>query len=148
MRPLLKYTLGLGLVSAAAFAVWSGLRPYDRQPDPAARCQVLEALVTRDQSFYWVNLHLKVNLQTTHDLQKPFYLTTAAGVRHEPADTAFAGPEGQPPTGLWFKFWLDDADLAGPLLLHLNDGTLTIKSTQGVPTLAPSASKNFTTHHW
>lgn len=148
MRPRLKYTLLLGMLFAAAFAVWSGLRPYDRQPDSAARCQVLETLLTRDQSFYWVNVHLKVNSQKAHDLQKPVYLTTAAGVRHEPADTAFAGPEGQPPTGLWFKFWLEPSDLTGALILHLNDGTLSIKSTQGIPTLAPAASKNFTTHQW
>jgi hypothetical protein len=148
MRPRLKYTLVLCLLLAAAFAGWSWLRPYAWQPDPAARCQVVETLVTRDQSFYWVNVHLKVNPGMAHDLQKPVYLTTAAGVKHEPADTAFAGAEGQSPTDIWFKFWLEPSDLTGALILHLNDGTLSIKSTQGIPTLEPAASKNFTTHQW
>lgn len=148
MRPIVKYALVLCLLLAAAFAGWGWLRPYASQPDPAARCQVVETLVTRDQSYYWVNVHLKVSPGMAHDLQKPVYLTTAAGVKHEPADTAFAGVERQSPTDIWFKFWLEAADLAGPLVLHLNDGTLSVKSTQGIPALQSTASKNFTTHSW
>ena len=144
----LRLALWTALLLAAAFTAWGWLRPYASQPDPAARCQVVETLVTRDQSFYWVNVHLKVNPGMAHDLQKPVYLTTAAGVKHEPADTAFAGAERQSPTDIWFKFWLEAADLAGPLVLHLNDGTLEVKSTQGIPALQTPASKNFTTHSW
>ena len=69
--------------------------PYAWRPDPAARCKVVETLVTRDQSFFWVDVHLKVNPGMTHDLRKTVRLETATGARHEPADTTFAGTEGR-----------------------------------------------------
>lgn len=136
------------LLISAAFAAWSWFRPYAWHPDSAARCEVEESLLTRDQSFFWLDVHLKVNPGMTHDLQKPVRLQTAAGAKHEPADTTFAGQDGQGTTEIWFKFWLEPADLAGPLTLILNDGKLLIKAGDAVPNLATSTYKNFTTNQW
>ena len=133
------------LLAAAAFAAWSWFRPYAWHPDPEARCQVVETLVTRDQSFFWVHVHLKVNPGMTHDLLKPVRLVTASGHALEPT---FGSNEGQDTTDIWLKFWLESADLSLPLTLHLNDGTLMIKTSAGVPQLANSASRNFTTNQW
>ena len=147
-RPILRSSLLVCLLIAAAFAAWSWFRPYAWHQDPAARCQVLETLVTRDQSFFWVHVHLKVNPGLTHDLQKPVLLVTASGHELEPADTTFGSNGGQGTTDIWLKFWLESADLTRALTLHVNDGKLIVKSSEGVPPLANSASRNFTTNQW
>ncbi len=84
----------------------------------------------------------------THDLQKPILLRTAAGRKLEPADTTLGSIDGQGTTDIWLKFWLDSADLTHSLELYINDGTLSVKASDGVPHLVNSASKNFTTHQW
>lgn len=147
-RQILRYALLVCLLISAAFAAWSWLRPYAWHSDPAARCKVVETLVTSDQSFFWINVHLKVISGMTHDMQKSVRLETAAGTKHEPADTTFAGKDGQRTTEIWFKFWLEPADLAGPLTLDLNDGKLLIKASNGAPQLGNSTYKNFTTNQW
>lgn len=135
-------------MAAAGFAAWSWFRPYSWKPDPGARCEIVETLVTRDQSYFWVNVHLKVNPGATHDLQKPVRLETSRGVKLEPADTTLGGNDSQALTEMWFKFWLESADLEGPLTLQLNDGKLTVKSSNGVPGLADGNYRNFTTNRW
>ncbi len=147
-RQILRYSLMASLLISAVFATWSWFRPYAWRSDPAARCKIVETLVTRDQSYFWIDVRLKVNPGMTHDLQKPVLLETADGATHEPADNTFGGTEGQGTTEIWFKFWLEPAHLAGPLTLHLNDGKLRIKTGNTAPELGTSTYKNFTTHHW
>ena len=147
-RKILRYSLMTCLLVSSAFAAWSWMRPYSWRADPAARCTVTETLVTRDHSFFWVDVHLKVNPDMTHDLRKPVRLESAAGKKFEPADTTLVGTPGQGTTEIWFKFWLESADLQGPLTLHLNDGKLMVKSRDGVPDLGSSTYRNFTTNHW
>ncbi len=136
------------LLAAAAFAAWSWFRPYAWHSDSAARCQVVETLVTRDHAFFWVDVHLKVNPGMTHDLQKPVHLETAAGKQFESADTTFGGSDGPGTTDIWLKFWLEPADLTRTLTLHINDGKLLVKASEGVPQLANSAYRNFNTNQW
>lgn len=133
---------------AATFAAWIWFRPYAWRSDPAARCEILETLVTQDQSYVWLNVHLQVNPGMTHEMQKPARLETADGSMHEPADTTFAGTTGQPITEIWLKFWLEPANLDGPLVLHLNDGKLVVKANKGVPVIGESDSYNFTSNRW
>lgn len=135
-------------MAAAGFAAWSWFRPYSWKPDPSARCEIVATLVTRDQSYFWVNVHLKVNPGANHDLQKPVWLQTSRGVKLEPADTTLGGKDGQAVTEIWLKFWLEAADLEGALVLHLNDGKLTVKSGNEAPQLKDSAYRNFTTNRW
>lgn len=84
----------------------------------------------------------------THDLQKPVWLKTGNGKKLEPADTTFSGKEEQVTTDIWFKFWLESADLDGDLTIHLNDGKLIVKANKGTPQLGSSKYRNFTTNHW
>jgi hypothetical protein len=108
----------------------------------------VETLLTRDQSFFWVNVHLKMNPGMSHDMQKPIRLETAGGRKLEPADITLGAQDGQETTEIWVKFWLEATDLNGPLTLHLNDGKLQIKASMGIPQLETSSFKNFTTHQW
>ena len=147
-RLVLRYSLLIVFLIGSAFAAWSWVRPYAWKPDPAARCEVLETLLTSDQSYFWLDVHLKVKSGVQHDLQKPVNLVTGAGKTIEPADTTFGGKEGQGTTEIWFKFWVHSEDLAGPLDLRINDGTLSIKGGQGIPQLGNSSCRNFTTNHW
>lgn len=140
--------LTVSLLAAAAFAGWSWFRPYAWSPDPEARFNIVETLVTPDASFFWVNVHLKAIPGTNHDLLKPVTLETASGKRLEPADTMFGSLDGQPNSELWIKFWLESTDIEGPLTLHINDGKLVVKSGKGVPRLESSAYRNFTTNRW
>jgi hypothetical protein len=117
-------------------------------PDPAARCEILETLVTRDESFYWLNLHLNVNSGASHDLQKRVSLETSQGARLDPADTTLMNKDGAEVTEIWFKFWLDQTQLKGPLTLHLNDAALVVRSGHGIPNLGSAGVRNFTTDSW
>lgn len=136
------------LLASTAFAAWSWFRPYSWSADPTARCKVVETLVTRDHSYFWVTVRLKVNPGETHDLRQPVRLATARGNLLEPADTTLGGDDIQPVTEIWFKFWLEAADLDGSLTLQLNGGELTVKSEPDLPDLGSATYRNFTTQHW
>ncbi len=138
----------VALVISTGFAAWAWLRPYALRPDTAARGKVVETLVTRDAAFCWVNIHLKVNSGMAHDLEKPVALETGDGRRFGPADTTFGGKDLKHPEDIWFRFWLDHEVLAGPLTLHVNDGSLVIKSNTGFPEIEDGRYRNFTTHCW
>ena len=139
----LRKFLWLALALSAGFAAWTWFRPYAWNPDPAARCKVVGVQVTQDQSYFWVEAHLKVNPGMTHNLEKPVSLA-AIGHIVEPADTTFGSTNGQDTTDIWLKFWLNHEEIAGPLTLQLNDGTLSIKANEGVP----SHSKYYISNHW
>jgi hypothetical protein len=147
-RRSVRFLFAAVLLAASAFAAWSWFRPYARETDPAARGEISETLVTRDQSFFWINVHYHVAPGMTHDLQTPVFLTAGDGRNFDPADTTFAGNDPKITTEIWFKFWLDPSDLSSPLTLHINGGNLTVKANFGLPSLGASGSRNFTTNHW
>jgi len=147
IRQIVRGTLILLLLASAGFAAWSWFRPYDWKPDPGARCKIQETLVMRDVSNFWIHVHLKLEPGMAHDLQKPVWLETVGG-KHEPADSTFGSISGREPSDLWFKFWLEPADLGGDLVLHMNDGKLVVRSGSGAPDIRNTEYRNFTTTHW
>lgn len=136
------------LLLSAVFAAWSWLRPYDWSVDPAARVKVVGCQVRKDGSYYWLDIHLKITPGNEHDLSKPVRLISVAGRELEPADTTLGGKTGEGTTELWFKFWLESADLKGPLKLRINEGLLVIRSGSGVPPLGVSDLEYFVTSRW
>ena len=143
-RKFLYALLGL----SAVFAIASFLLPYHWKSDPGARFKIVASQVKRDRSSYWLNIHLKKSGNAGHDLMKPVLLITSKKKTHEPADTSFLGEPGLGTTEIWFKFWLEESDLKGPLYLQLNDGTLTVKSIGGLPRISDGSLKTFTTSRW
>ena len=138
----------VGLLVSVVFAGWSWLRPYAWNSDPAALCRVVACKVTRDQSFYWLDVHLKMRAGESHDLMKPVRLVTQDGREIEAADTTMAGDRQQGTTDLWFKFWLEEDQIVQPLELRINDGKLRIRSNTGQPRLGSSNTEVFNTHRW
>jgi hypothetical protein len=132
-RPLLRLLIATLLVAVTFLAVklWTG--KYDRDPDPRARYRIEAASLRQDRSYKWLEIHLRKNGDKEHDMLKPVRLVTANGTEHEPADTTFAGAPGKGFTDIWFKFWLEDAELDGTIDLHMNGGTLRVKTNQGAP---------------
>jgi len=147
-RRTLRVFMMAALLISAGFAAWSWLRPYAWSVDPAANCKVVGSQVRKDASFYWLDVRLKVTPGQDHDLMKPVRLVTSTGRELEPADTTLGGTAGQGTTELWFKFWLEAADLEGPLKLRINDGSLVIRSGSGVPRLGSSNAEYFITSRW
>lgn len=143
-RPL-TLVLTLALVIVSAFAAWSLCRPYEWKADSAARFEIHQVRMIRDHSNYWVDVFLK---GANHDLQKPVSLETANGRLFDPADTTLSGDEGKGITELWFRFWLDAGDFNGPLKLHLNDGTLVVRSGSGPPALESGENRTVLTNSW
>ena len=148
-RIKLRGFLVVALLVCSAFATWTWFRPYEWGPDPAAACKMERAQLRKDHAFFWVDLHLKVAKDRTHDLMKPVRLhASSSGRKLEPADTTLGGDPGKGTTDLWFKFWLEPKDLEGPLELRINDGTLLVKSNTGIPSLGASNLEYFPTHRW
>jgi hypothetical protein len=147
-RNRVRVGLWIGLLVSAVFAAWTWLRPYDWQSDPRALGRVAGVEVRRDHSFYWLDVRVKMKAGEQHDLTRPVTLETGARAKVEPADTTMTGDSGQPITEIWFRFWLEEADFAGPLNLHLNQGSLRVRKGSGTPALGSSGRKYFTTSHW
>lgn len=148
MRKIFRYVLMVSLLIVSTGAAWVWFRPYSWTSDPAAGCKIEGVQLKRDQSYYWVTVHLTVNPGMTHDLQKNVYLKIAQGATFEPADSTFVNEKNQPVSEIWFKFWLDSESLKSPLTLHLNDGALVIKSTEGIPALEDTGALNFMSSNW
>jgi hypothetical protein len=134
-RPLLRLFTAALLVAVTFFAVmlWTG--KYDGDPDPRARYGIEAARLERDRSYVWLEIHLRKNGDKDHDMLQPVLLVTENGRKHEPADTTFAGGPEKGFTDIWFKFWLEDADLEGKIDLRMNGGTLRVKTNGGAPAL-------------
>jgi hypothetical protein len=140
--------LSICLALSAAFAAWVWLRPYDWTGDPGARYRVVHASLERDHSHYWLGLKLKQTAAESHDLTKPVHLLLADGRELEPAETQLEGRDGQPVEVLGFRFWLTGEDLAGPLRLRLNDGTLTVRQKPGLPAPGGESIRYFLHSNW
>lgn len=147
-RQRFRFALYLILATTAVFAVWSWTRPYAWRPDPAANCRIVAAAVERDHSYRWLELRLKVRSDAEHDLRKPVFLETAARPRVEPADTTISGDADKPIDEVFLKFWLEPGDLAGPITLHLNDGTLSVRTGSGEPRFGSDRRAHFSTRRW
>jgi hypothetical protein len=151
VRSYLKHVrkiLWAALAVSSAFAAWTWFRPYEWNSDSAARCEIVGTQVTRDRSNFWVEPHLKVLAGSTHDLEKPVFLITASGKKLEPADTTLAGDGGKGTSEIWFKFWLESDEIAGPLTLQINEGKLSIKSNAGIPEITGTDPRYFISNHW
>jgi hypothetical protein len=147
-RQQIRKFLWAVLLLASAFAALGWLRPYEWGADPAARARVKGVQLTPDQSYFWLEVHLKVVDGQVHQLEKPVDLVTAKGERLKAADTVLGGSEEKGTTDLWVKFWLRSDQIHGPLSLNLNDGKLLIRSRHGVPDLENNRPAFFTTHRW
>ncbi len=147
-RKSFRILLGITLAITSVFAAWAWLRPYEWGADPGARLRVTGAQVIRDHSFYWLDVHLRLNSGEGHDLEKPVRLLTAGGRELEPADTTLSGSAEMPVSELWLRFWLEEQDLEGNLDLRLNDGKLAIRRGNGLPRLGNSGRRYFTSSRW
>jgi hypothetical protein len=148
-RPMIRLSLALLLVALTSLAAMVWTRKYDGAPDPKARFEIEAAKLRKDHSFHWLELHLRKNSEEGHDLRKPVRLVTADGKGHEPADTTFAGSPEEGFTEIWFKFWLSEDALDGPVNLRINDGKLRVKTNSGLPaTFGSDGEAVFKTADW
>jgi hypothetical protein len=136
------------VVFSVAFAAWGWLRPYEWSPDPKAKAEIVGVELRRDHSYYWLTVHARAKAGEVLDITRPASLVACGGKELMPADTRL---EGTPETGfreVWFKFWLDSKDLESTLALGLQDGRLTVKSSDKAPSLKQGETLHFTTHRW
>ncbi len=147
---MIRIFLAVVLVALTAIAAKLWAADYSREPDPAARMEIEGAMITKDKvkAYYWVDVHLKKSGGEEHDLRKPVRLVTGDGVEHVPADTTFAGSPENGFTDLWFKFWLEEADLHGTMVLKINDGTLAVKTNSGMPETDDKGTAVFRSDNW
>ncbi len=146
-RKVIRWVLALLLVLATAWLGWS-MKPYESNPDPAARYQIRMTEIRRDHSYFWVDVHLERSGNLEHDLTIPVHLKTSTGKCIEPADTTLSGKSGVGTTELRFLFWVETRDLEGPLELHINGGRLIVKSNPGIPDPGSRGSKFLHSNRW
>lgn len=135
-------------IASAIFTIWSWTRPYAWRPDPEARATIVAASLQRDHSYFWLDLRLKIRPGMDHDLEQPIFLETEKTARLELADTTLAGTADKPIEEIFLRFWIEKGDLAGPINLHINHGTLSVRAGQGEPKLGDDGRKHFQTKHW
>lgn len=138
----------LGILLLASWSLWTWLRPYAWNPDPAAGYQIEAAQVKHDMGYYWLNLHLRCLDAYDHDWMKPLRLIRDDGRASEAADVRFGGDSSRGHDELWLKFWLEPGDFDGPLRLEIQDGVLEVRSGRGVPNLGKNDQQTYTTSHW
>lgn len=144
-----RWTLALMIAMSLAFAVWSWLRPYDGNADPAARAKVLGVELRRDHSFYWLEVHVRAKKGNSLDFSRPVRMTVGElGREVMPADTRLSGSPEKGFSEAWIKFWLEESDMAGHLDLVLGEERLRIKSRPQGPALASGQARHFTTNQW
>jgi len=136
------------LLASAAFTVWTWMRPYEWNADAGARGRIVAAGLQQDHSYHWLDVRLKIRPGMEHDLRLPVFLETSGRSRVEPADTTLAGDVDRPIDELFLRFWLEPGDLGGPLNLHLNEGTLTVRTGDGAPRMGRDGRANFNTRRW
>jgi len=143
-----RWVLAGMLVFALAFAAWGWLRPYDLDPDPKARAEIVGVELRRDHSFYWLTVHVRARGGESLDISRPARLVVRRERDLQPADTRL---KGVPESGIreaWFQFWLESGDVSGPLKMDLREGALLVKSGEEMPDLQHGETRRFTTHRW
>jgi hypothetical protein len=141
---LLLLALGVSVV----FAAWQWFRPYDWSRDEAAGYRVSQCMVERDHSNLWLRVFLKQDGDNDYDMLNPARLLTSNGKEHEPADTDLSGNASRKMDTLVFSFWLTPEDLAGPINLKLNEGSLTIRTGNTAPSLPDGGFRVFNSSSW
>lgn len=146
-RNQIRVALWTALLISSLFALWVWFRPYDWRTDSAARGRITGVSLTRDHQNHWCDVRVHFPEDHPHDLLKAVWLQTADGKRMEPANTTLTQPSdrGQ---DVVFRFWLEPEQLKSTLSLHLNQGSLRVKSTLGEISMADRESRYFTHHAW
>jgi hypothetical protein len=147
-RQKIRFVMALCLVLSTALLGILWVKKYESSPDPAARFEVQAVQLKQDKGYAWLEVHLKKNGEKDHDLRQSVRLATADGVKHEPADTTFAGTPQTGFTEIWFKFWLEKKALKGKIDLKINGGTLEIKSSESIPVLRDEQETVFKSSDW
>ena len=147
-RQFNRFSLALLVVLTTGLVAWVWAGDYDSELDPQARFHIEGVQVTRDLSNVWVEIHLLRSGDEDHDLAQEVRLVTGDQVRHEAADQTFAGSAEDGFQELWYKFWLQEGDLAGKMELMMNGGRLRVKINEGRPTLNGRGMKVFKTSNW
>ena len=143
-----RWLLAGMLVFAVAFAAWGWLRPYDWDPDPKAQAEIVGVELRRDQSFYWLTVHVRAREGESLDLSRPARLVVRKERDLQPADARLKGDAESGFDEAWFQFWLESGDVSGPLKMGLREGSLRVKSGGGMPDLQQGETRHFTTHRW
>ncbi len=147
-RQMLRLSLALLVVITTALGAWVWSAGYDKNPDPKARFEIEGVQVTRDHSNAWLEIHLKKADGGDHDFREMVRLVTGNGVSHKAADFRFSGSPETGFTDLWFKFWLEKADLEGTMELLINGGKLRVKTNEDSPKLDSKGTAVFKSSDW
>jgi hypothetical protein len=136
------------LLVAAGWAVYRHTRPYDPGAEAAGGISVVGASLTRDRSFYWLQVDL--DGMPAFDTVPPKLLLRGSNRRtHEPATWAWPDRPAAGETGrASVRFWLDSRDLDATLVIENDAGTLDVKRSTGIPPLKDGRSRRFRSPDW
>lgn len=136
------------IVVSVGFALWSWLRPYEWNPDPAAKAEIVGVELRRDHSYYWLTVHVRAKGGASLNLSRPARLVVRKEVDLPLADTRLKGDAESGFREAWFQFWLESNHVSGPLRLGLQDGSLSVKSSGEMPDLSHGKARHYTTQRW
>lgn len=139
------------LIPVLAFAGWQWLRPYSWDTPGNSPADIQFARLTRDRSYHWLDLRLKLTEPGPFAFDQPIELVTTGDRAIAPAEVTLEGSSAeQRYHHVALKFWLEPGDLNGPLDLKLNGATLPVRARIGAgePDLADGESEFFHTDRW
>ncbi len=141
---LLVLLVLLGL--AVGFAGWRAWTPYDRAAAAGAPLALKRVWVTRDHGFCWVDIDLKAAGGYRLAQSDRILLLTGAGAQLAPA--ALGAPLRAGAGGPALRFWVEAAELDGPLTLIVGAERLRVKSAGPAPALGEGARREQRSPNW
>lgn len=141
---ILVLVLLIGLLS---YPAWLALRPYSSQSSDSDRAEISQAKLTRDESFFWLDLQLQ-GKKSLIEIDYPIFLIGTRDIQIDVAETIIHRRPDQSINTIKFKFWLDRDELSGPLSLQFGADNLEVRTRSLIPRLENNSSKTFRTSAW
>jgi hypothetical protein len=155
-RHLFFLILALPTLGIAIWQWWP--RPYDPAQDTSASCRIDFTRLTRDLSYHWLDVHLKVDDPQSFQLDRRWQLETSADARRQPAGLTLEGSGSKVDSpdspgmalteALTVRFWLEPGDLDGPLTLLIGEARLPIRHGRDTPALDDGEARLFRDSDW
>jgi len=147
-KRIITITMLVALAAAGTWLAFRMTRPYDPGAEPVGGISVVGASLTRDRSFYWLNVELD-GVASLQSIPPDLHIRGFNGRRLDPAtwswpEATVRGAQARANV----RFWLDSRDLGATLAIETAAGSLDVKRSKGIPKVADGKTRRFRSPTW